>query len=267
MEINVNELHSRLLSMAKAFHTVCINNNINYYMLGGTMLGAIRHKGFIPWDDDMDFGIPRDDYNRFISLPKEAFPEQFELRYYANTPNSPMHYVKFVDNKTTLIENGYHDYKEGLYIDVFPLDGASCKSLTDKIWIKKILFLQYLIMNHCSTTKRKGLFKRLVKKFCEIQDLNRMHQKLEILMTQRNLSESELIANLLGAWGTKEMMPKEIMGMPKLYPFEDTYFFGSSDYDGYLKSLYGNYMTLPPIDKRIFKHNYYYLDFNKSFKL
>ena len=266
MEINVTELHQRLLNMAKVFHEICVENDISYYMLGGTMLGAVRHQGFIPWDDDMDFGIPREDYDKFISLPKTAFPKELELRFYLNTPESPMHYVKLVDNRTTLIENGYRNYKEGLYIDVFPLDGVDMETLSDKIMIKRIFFKQYMIMNHCSTVGRKGFFKVLFKGYCEIRNIDKLHDSLEKMMTRHQFSESKYVGNYLGAWGQKEIMPKEIMGKPILYKFEDTELYGSENSDKYLTNLYGDYMKLPPKEKRVFKHNFYLLDYNIPFR-
>ena len=123
MDIDVVELHSRLLNMAKSFHKFCQENGLNYYILGGTCLGARRHKGFIPWDDDMDIGMPRKDYEKLIEL-QTSLPYYLELRYYENTPNSPMHFIKLIDNRRTLIEPRYNDYVEGLYIAIFTLDSA-----------------------------------------------------------------------------------------------------------------------------------------------
>lgn len=99
-----------------------------------------------------------------------------------------------------------------------------------------------------------------------MRDLGRLHNSIEKLMTAKKLSESSLIANYLGAWAEKEIMPKEIMGTPKLYQFEDTKFYGSENADGYLTSLYGDYMKLPPKDKQAFKHNYQYLNYNLPYR-
>ena len=259
------ELHTKLLDMAKCLHSICVENNINYYMLGGTMLGAVRHQGFIPWDDDMDFGMPRMDYERFIELSNRILPEYYELKYYKNTDNSPMHYIKLIDNRTTLIEDAYRDYIEGLYIDVFPLDGAGEGSLIDRIRMKRIIFLQVLIMNHCTTREKRGI-KKIVKSYAKFRDLNKLHDLINRNMTKKSLSDSTLIANYLGAWGEKEIMPKEIMGKPTLYKFEDTELYGSENADDYLKKLYGNYMSLPPKEKQVFKHNYYYLNYDLPYR-
>ena len=258
-------LHQRLLEIGTNFHIACEKLGLKYYMLGGTMLGAVRHNGFIPWDDDMDFGMPRDDYDSFIQNASSVLPPYYELRFYLNADNSPMHYVKMIDNRTTLIEKGYTKYIEGLYIDVFPLDGAGNGSVLDRIRFKKIQYLQVLIMNHCTTRSKKGI-KAVLKWYAQTRDLKKLHISLEKEMKKRSLMDSAFIANYLGAWGDKEIMPKEIMGSPKLYRFEETELYGSENADGYLKSLYGDYMKLPPLEKRVFKHNYYYLNYNLPYR-
>ena len=264
-DYSAEEIHGQLLAMAKDFHRICVENNLKYYMLGGTMLGAVRHKGFIPWDDDMDFGMPRVDYDKFISISQRILPEHYELRFYKNAANSPMHYAKFIDNRTTLIEASYTNYVEGLYIDIFPLDGAGDGSHSDKIRAKRILLKQILIMNHCTTREKKGI-RKLLKKYAQMRNIDHLHASIEKLMTAKKLSESTLIANYLGAWAEKEIMPKEIMGIPKLYRFEDTEFFGSENADIYLSRLYGDYMKLPPKEKQVFKHNYFYLNYNLPYR-
>ena len=264
-EYSAEEIHCRLLKMAKDFHRICEDNNLEYYMLGGTMLGAVRHKGFIPWDDDMDFGMPREDYDQFIRISHQILPDYYELMFYKNAENSPMHYIKFIDSRTTLIEASYKNYVEGLYIDIFPLDGAGKGSIADRIRMKRIDYLQGLVIYHCTTREKTGI-RKLVKKYAQMRSLSRLHDSIEKLMTAKTLSESSLIANYLGAWAKKEIMPKEVMGTPKLYQFEDTEFFGSANADAYLTSLYGNYMKLPPEEKRVFKHNYYYLNYDLPYR-
>ena len=114
MNIEAEVLHNRLLSMMKSFHNFCEDNNIRYYMIGGTALGAIRHKGFIPWDDDVDIGVPRPDYEKLLTLESQL-PKGLEFLYYKNTSESPVHYVKLVDSNTTLIERFYLNLSLSIY--------------------------------------------------------------------------------------------------------------------------------------------------------
>ena len=102
---NLNGIQLKLLEMFKWYHEFCVDNNLKYYALGGTMLGAIRHKGFIPWDDDIDVGMPRDDYNKFIELTcNKKFGKYIVESIYDNNPDYYYGYSKLYDTSTTLIE-------------------------------------------------------------------------------------------------------------------------------------------------------------------
>ena len=152
---SAEQIHSRLLLMMKELHRICTENNITYYIIGGTALGARRHNGFIPWDDDVDIGMPRPDYERFSQLAQEKFPEFLELRWYKNTKHSPFQFIKLVDNRTTLKECFYDNYIEGLYIDIFPLDGVRQNSLFEQMRRKKIWSLHTMVMVNCATKKER----------------------------------------------------------------------------------------------------------------
>ena len=119
----MTELQQELLKILKWFHGFCVENNLRYYADGGTMLGAVRHKGFIPWDDDVDVCMPREDYNKLISL-SASLPKPYVLE----TPQSEAKdflyaFSKIYNTDTTLIEKGKKNIKRGIYLDVFPLDG------------------------------------------------------------------------------------------------------------------------------------------------
>lgn len=265
MQVETRELQNKLLSMLKQFHIVCNDNNLIYYMAGGTMLGAVRHHGFIPWDDDVDVAMPRDDYNRFKENAALWLPSNLEIRFYENTANSPMHYIKLIDNQTTLIENKYRNYYEGVYIDVFPLDGSP--QTKDKLIKHQKNAVRYssLIVNHCYTDGRYGI-RKLYGMFARLMNLSKLHERQEKIITAYPYSASEVVGNYLGSYGIKEFVSKKIFGTPKLYAFEDTELNGVEDADSYLSSIYGDYMTLPPEEKRINTHQYYYVDLNKPYR-
>ena len=259
------EIHSKLLEMAKDFHDLCEKNHIDYYVIGGTCLGAVRHKGFIPWDDDMDIGIPRKDYNRFVSLSKSAFPKKYELRFYKNTKESPMHYVKFIDNTTTLIEKEYKNYVEGVYIDVFPLDEYENSGAVESLLRKIVLFCNGLVLYHCSTQRKAGV-KRIVQLFSKLMSVKVLHEIEEIIMRRTRNPKSKYLINYLGAWGEREIHLKETFGSPKKYEFENIWLYGPSDADRYLSTQYGDYMCLPPEKDRVFRHNYYYINLSLPYR-
>ena len=265
--IKTEQLHTRLLSMAKDFHNFCQKYNITYYMLGGTALGARRHQGFIPWDDDIDLGVPREDYDKLLTLAKNL-PPYLEFKFFENTNNSPMHFIKLIDNRTTLIEKRYKNYIEGLYIDIFPLDGAQSpinNKKEVKRW-KKIWFLHAMVIYHCQTLVPVSLLKKIFRLISRSVSLNWLHKQISIELRRYSIENVPLIANYLGAWGKKEIMAKEIFGKPILYKFEDTFFYGPSRIDEYLTHLYGDFMKLPPKEKRVFKHDFFMLDFHTPYK-
>lgn len=119
----MTEIQLKLLDMLKWFHEFCIENKLRYYALGGTMLGAIRHKGFIPWDDDIDVGMPREDYDKMIELVIDKQDEKYRLEKPLQNKDFVYQYCKLYDTSTTLVENTRYKTKRGVYLDIFPLDG------------------------------------------------------------------------------------------------------------------------------------------------
>lgn len=264
--MNSVELHERLLKMMKEFHIFCEKEGLTYYMVGGTCLGAIRHGGFIPWDDDMDIGMPRNDYERLASMDMSKLPGSLEIKFYRNTDNCPIHYMKLVDSSTTLIEAQYTSYLEGLYIDVFPLDGVKNHGKLEQLRFNKIWYTGAIIRYKMRTdvlVSPKDKIKRYVAKLFE---LGKLHNNLDKLMKKYNYEECNYTANFLGAWREKEIVRKDMFGIPTKYRFEDTYLYGPQKPDEYLQSIYGDYMQLPPKEKRVCKHDYYYLDLHHSYK-
>lgn len=265
MQYEVRTLQNKLLIMLKQFHKVCVANNLVYYLAGGTMIGAVRHQGFIPWDDDVDVVMPRNDYEKFKKNASTILPANLEIKFYENTKNSPMHYIKLIDKNTTLIENKYRNYFEGVYIDVFPLDGAPELLFNRKKIQRKANIYISLILNHCYTNGRDGI-RQIYGYIARTFDLSWLHLKLEKIITQFPYESSKYVGNYLGSYGEKEFVPKECFGKPILYCFEDTEFYGPQNYDLYLSSIYGDYMQLPPVNQRINTHQYFFIDLDKPYR-
>lgn len=263
--IDAKQLHDSLLSMMKDFHSFCLCHGIRYYIIGGTALGAKRHEGFIPWDDDMDVGIPREDYEKLFSL-RDELPDYLEIKFQGNDRNCPIPYFKLINKNTTLIESYYENYVEGLYIDLFPLDYAIKNSKKDYARRKRIYSLFMKICWKKTTKKKKGLLRKAYQLYCRCFSDRTLYGKLFSLMTALPESESDSYANFLGAYGEKECILKSYFGVPTLYKFEDAEFYGPSNIEGYLTFLYGDYMILPPPEKRVFKHGFSYLSLSLPYK-
>ena len=192
----MNELQNRVLSVGKEFKRVCDENNLRYFMSCGTLLGAVRHKGFIPWDDDMDFYMPRSDYLKLIELDKDGvFQEKFIFKHWNKTKNYIWNFGKLEDITTTAIEstiaNNNVDYKSGVGIDIFILDGGGdCKEAA------KIHFLK---MTKCANRRYDKYWKAkasnknpvIIKQIKQlILDLRRQSLRFQFVMDYfKNKSE------------------------------------------------------------------------------
>lgn len=266
MNIDTKTLQKELLEIMKSFHDICCANDIKYYMLGGSCLGAIRHKGFIPWDDDMDVGLPRKDYDKFCKEAKNILPSNLELRYYKSDKNSPFHYVKLINKNTTLVEKNYINYVEGLYIDVFPLDGMNKFNFLGKMRAQIIWLCKAILIYHLTTTVKKKIYQNVFKIFARCISLKFIHIFVEKLMTLNKMDNPPLLCNFFGSWEPREIIPSSVFGQPTLYQFENTAFYGPQKADVYLKSLYDDYMQLPPEKDRICRHDYHYVNLNLPYR-
>ncbi len=153
-----SEVQEIIWDIAKAIMPVIRENRIKYYMLGGTLLGAVRHKGFIPWDDDIDLGMPREDYDKFISIIPDKLPEYLQLRTYWD--DSPHHYYfsRIVDTRHEFSRQGsIVERKEVVSVDIFPLDGMPNNFILRRIHIWRILYAR---MRYHLATFDKVNFKR-----------------------------------------------------------------------------------------------------------
>ena len=263
-DTGVKELQGKLIEMMTAFHDYCVNNNIDYYMLGGTALGAYRHKGFIPWDDDIDLGIPREQYEKLLR-DADRLPDGLELKTYHNTPNFPYNFAKLIDKNTTLIEEYYPKNVIGVFIDIFPLDGINENSLIEKMKEKQIYFWNCTLRSHYHTKPKDRLIKKIFQLFSGAMNPDYIHSKLDRLLKRDPFENSAVVANYLGAWWTREIMGKEVFDKPKLYSFESYQYYGPGNIKEYLRLLYGDYMKLPPEEERVFKHGVSYISFDEPY--
>lgn len=267
----MTEIHEKLLNMLKWFHNFCLENEITYYALGGTALGAVRHKGFIPWDDDIDVGIPRHDYERFIGLAmKESRKGKYMIEYPLKNKDSIYAFTKIYDTDTLLIENASLKTKRGIYIDVFPLDGIG--NTIDEAYKNYDIENRFIKMWRLRVSPPKkgheickyiahfiiGLTPQFIfgRKYL-IKKVNETAKKIDY-------NKSAYVANLFGVWGKKEITKKSCFGTPNLVKFEDTQIFIAEDADLYLKTMYGDYMKLPPVEERVAKHDCF-IDLHKSY--
>ena len=251
--IGIQEVHKRVLAIAQEFDRICTFHHIPYYMIGGTMLGAIRHKGFIPWDDDMDFGVPIEHYEELIDILEKELPYPFRCCTYKNHPAVLFNFFK-IEDQTTCIDDQAIDLpieqKLGLNVDVFPLNHCVLGGRAEKQIKKKenLLGKAYL----CSSNHVDSGIRAIAKWVLRMMTGNKPDKlQNDIAKLLLNIKKGNYVGNLLGRWGEREIVPEEWYGEGKKYAFEDTELVGIEEFDKYLTRMYGDYMALPPKEQRI----------------
>ena len=249
-KLSFEEQHSLLLAIAKAFDAVCVKKNIPYYMLGGTMLGAIRHKGFIPWDDDMDFGVPREFFDELPRILEKELPSRYRCRTIYNSPNIILPFYKIEDTFTRCEMDEFVGTEQealGINIDIFPLDKCNINDSKLKyvLWIVDKYARIYSGAAHGN--KLNNIVKGIIRFFIPFRKVT-IYKFIEI--RTKSQPKGTYLGNLYGRWKEKEIVPNDWYGEDQRYKFEDFELIGFSNYDKYLTQLYNNYMELPPIDKR-----------------
>lgn len=262
-----------LLNMLKWFDRFCRDNNLKYYALGGTLLGAVRHAGFIPWDDDIDLGMPRDDYERLARLMGSSVHDHYILE----TPMSEdaeycYPYCKLYDTHTTLVENVRCKLRRGIYLDIFPIDGVGTDKKAGLKHYKKIARkYNFYLSRITGVRKGRSAYKNAaVKVMGIIPDalISKRKQRMEIdrICQCYSVETSDFGGNLLGNWGEREIVDLHIFGEPTEHTFEDMQLFCVQDYDAYLTCIYGDWRKLPPVEKQVTHHDFIYCNLNEPFK-
>lgn len=264
-DYNFRELQLHILKILLAFDKVCHEHGLHYWLLFGTMLGAVRHKGFIPWDDDIDVGLPRPEYEQFILHAREWLPEPYEFICYETDPRCLSGFGKMQDASTSLIERKHISYLGGVYIDIFPIDGIASTPLAQRLQYWRYSFynkLCYLLLRdpYKHGHGPSSWLPLLVRKLYTPEGVMRRFRKV---MLRYPYEQSRYVSSLHD--GPTSVMPKEVLGEPTPIEFEGHQVMGVAQPDAYLRHEFGDYMQLPPEEKRK-SHNFYYLDLRKPYR-
>lgn len=262
MENNIDKLHKVDINIVKQVKDICDQHGLIYYMIGGTMLGAIRHKGFIPWDDDIDLGMPREDYEKFLEIAPKLLTKNLEIINYKTSPEYQYYITRIRDTETKVIETRISNNNKYTHasIDIFPLDGSPNNIVIRKLYYFIIMFWRAM-MSMCykdsiDPDRKRGFFERLLIKTLMFIPTERFFKpifiknKIDKLMRKYKFYESDMVGCLMGAYRTREMVPRKFFGDGDIYKFEDIDLRGPKEYDKFLNMIYGDYMKLPPIEKR-----------------
>lgn len=261
----VSDLQQRLLSNMKEIDTALRKAGLCYYLDGGSLLGAVRHGGFIPWDDDFDIMMPRRDYDYLLLHAKEILPPHFEVICGEHDENYPLSWAKIQDARTTLVEKSYRDYVGGVFIDVFPIDGMPSNAIVRWWHITRYRFwrqVAYFVYRDPFKHGRgyRSWLPRLVRKLVTRKGIQ---QRIRRLKMEYPCDTSVLLS--MHNPTIVRTFPREVFGRPTLIPFGDTELFGVQDAHAYLSGTYGDYMQLPPEEKRR-QHSFFYMDLNRPYR-
>lgn len=266
-------LQNKLLDMLEWYCEFCKKHKLNYYVTGGTLLGAARHKGFIPWDDDIDVCMPRPDYDMFIMLTKNIGGKYYVDSPYDNSQDYLCTYTKIYDTTTTLIETGRYPIVRGVFIDVFPVDGAG-NTIDSAIsyYKKKIDPIKMFHMARITTVREgrsigKNVFitaTHLVPDW--ILDNRTLAKKVDEKCKARSYNNFEIVGNLMSTYREKSIFPKSIIGEYSEMEFEGIVVKGVQDYDAFLSLFYGDWRKLPPKEKQVTTHDFIKLDLTTPYK-
>lgn len=257
------------LDMLIELKRICEEYNLKYFLAGGTLLGAIRHNGFIPWDDDIDLAMPREDYEKFIDICDTELDKNYQLIDWHIDEKSPLPFLKMKIKGTHYREeiSKKTEMNDEIFIDIFPIDAIPDKDIfRKKIWLETYLIKKILLLRCGFSIDENKIFVKkilyfLLKNISRYRSINRWKYKFEKIVIKYNNLKTKNLVCYSGAYSLKkEMKPRKMLSTYCLHKFETEYFSIPKQYDEYLTSHYGDYMKLPPKKEQISKHRISYVD-------
>lgn len=255
--IKSDELKRLQVSILDAVHDFCIENKLNYSLAYGTLLGAIRHKGYIPWDDDIDIMLPRKDYDYFVNHFKHPYYRVVDDKY---SKDYWFPFAKVVDTRTVIDELSNMPLKLGVNIDIFPVD-----NYPDDLKESRRLFNRKKIFNYLHNikmikiSKNRSFIKNLILETLQVITypihMNVIVNKMIEISRSYQFSSTHWKGNIVSSGSRfEERVPSKWFDKTKDVEFEGKSYRAVSEYDALLKAMYGNWRELPPIEKQVTHH-------------
>lgn len=260
MKSQAEKLHECILIIAEEIKRICIKNEIKYFLIGGSLLGSLRHNGFIPWDDDMDIGMLRKDYEKFVSVASRELKSDYFISSIDSEKNYGLPFVKIRLKGTHFRESIEPlENEDGIFVDIFPIDripdwtvSRTIQSLELRLYKRALLYKCHYRVDDSSQNKVIVA----VTKMLGLLPKEYISRKLKKVQQKYNNKHSKMYANLCSSYAYgKEVFPCDTLDKECIMAdFEENEYPISPDADRILNLLYGDYMKLPPEEKRIFRH-------------
>ncbi len=262
-QLSLEQIQFETLRIIKVIHKICVEQNLYYSLFYGSLIGAVRHKGFIPWDDDLDIVMPRSDYEKISEYFKIHEKELFPLKWfsYETVPDYPYMIARVCNTEFRMELENEKDCGMGTFVDIYPLDGAG--NGNHNFFYKKAWFYSsiYFSKSRLHYVPVKGFGKSLIKKiaygFSKCLSYQVIRNVLLRFSKKYDYESSEFVACMIWlVYGKKNVFRKSDFQDIMPVAFEDTELYVVKNYDSLLKAFYGDYMQLPPENERVGHHFY-----------
>ena len=258
-KLTCKEIQSHCVEMLRYFDAYATSQNITYYLSGGTLLGAVRHQGFIPWDDDVDLMLPRKDYERLIHDFDGG--ERYEIISCETNDEYGTPFARIWDKRTALKWTSSREVPIGVFIDLFPIDGFPENEIVSKLYMNYLKLCRTKVNSAIRTTYQKGERFKIIKKGLKYvwrKSANYYARRQNAIVKKYTYENSKYVGvttTTVHIYRERNLKTDVFSGTLYL-PFEQLQLPVPSGYDRYLQHLYGDYMKLPPVDQRWSEHNF-----------
>jgi len=252
--VALRDVQRRAFGVLEALAQFCDRHDLRYYLVGGTLLGALRHGGFIPWDDDIDIALPRPDYARLLALVGKL-PAGLKAIHPSLDPATPYPFLVVRDARSRLVIDYARPFDRGIGVDVFPLDAVPAPGRR-----RDALFALIGLMRAWTMNKQQGYYPHRVRtgrrlRFALLSLASRIVPARRIFalyerLVSRGAREDGALGNLYGLYGRREIVDAGVFGEGRWVRFEGTRFRAPAEAERYLETVYGDYRRLPPLDQR-----------------
>lgn len=266
-ELTLREIQLGSLEVLKVIDKICRENNIEYFLFYGTLIGAIRHEGFIPWDDDIDIAMPRDSYERFLDYFRQNIDslKPFELMHFSTNDKYIYPIARVSDSRYKVEYTGVDDYGLGLFVDIYPFDGWG-NTLDEGRKIEKSFYWDRLLISLAACNKYvpsyhnnaiRSAIKLIAYKFAKKMSITALLKKADDKAKKYKYNDCDQVG--CTCWidiADLKMRYKRSLLKPVLHKFEEYEFYIPEGYDEILRGNYGDYMQFPPEEDRVPHHEY-----------